>query len=148
MRNTNPGLRPIRKGGWHALWHFLFNITLVNSYLLSGFKDQYKFRTELLYTLFLKGPRQPWKHIQDRTIGLPRALGQVHKLASRQALRYCSVCQESPTTKRKRFVLGEITGNSRSEPLQKRKKTTYGCITCGLALCKEGNCYKNHCNSR
>lgn len=68
LRNTNPGLWPITKGGWRVLWHFLFNVTLVNSYLLSGFKDQYKFRTELLYTLFLKGTRQTWKRIQGRTI--------------------------------------------------------------------------------
>ena len=35
LRSYNSGLRRIRKGGWHAIWHFLFNTVLVNSYLLS-----------------------------------------------------------------------------------------------------------------
>jgi hypothetical protein len=39
LRATNPGLRRIRHGGWHALWNFIFNVTLVNSYLLSDYKD-------------------------------------------------------------------------------------------------------------
>jgi hypothetical protein len=67
LRATNAGFRPIRRGGWHALWHFIFNVTLVNSYLLSGFKDQYKFRTELLYALFQRGTRIPTKYARSLT---------------------------------------------------------------------------------
>jgi hypothetical protein len=35
-RAGNPGLRRIRRGGWHALWRFIYNTVLVNSYLLSS----------------------------------------------------------------------------------------------------------------
>ena len=35
-RAGNPGLRRIRRGGWHALWKFIYNTVLVNSYLLSS----------------------------------------------------------------------------------------------------------------
>jgi len=37
LRASNPGLRRIRRGGWHALWNFIFNVTLVNSFLLSDY---------------------------------------------------------------------------------------------------------------
>ena len=33
---SNPGRRQIRQGGWHALWKFIYNTVLVNSYLLSS----------------------------------------------------------------------------------------------------------------
>jgi len=55
-RAGNPGLRRIRRGGWHALFRFLFNTVLVNSYLLSSYADgkggrgvgQKAFRKELI----------------------------------------------------------------------------------------------------
>jgi hypothetical protein len=37
FRVGNPGLRQIRRSGWHALWRFLYNIVLCNSYLLSSY---------------------------------------------------------------------------------------------------------------
>jgi hypothetical protein len=39
LRATNPGLRRVKRGGWHALWNFIFNVTLVNSFLLSDYKE-------------------------------------------------------------------------------------------------------------
>jgi hypothetical protein len=47
LRATNPGLRRIRSGGWHALWNFIFNVTLVNSFLLSDYKEVSLFSLEL-----------------------------------------------------------------------------------------------------
>jgi hypothetical protein len=38
---SNPGLRRIRRGGWHAVWNFIFNVILVNSFLLSDYKTVY-----------------------------------------------------------------------------------------------------------
>jgi hypothetical protein len=38
LRASNPGVRRIRRGGWHALWLFIFNVVLCNSYLLSSIK--------------------------------------------------------------------------------------------------------------
>jgi hypothetical protein len=43
---NDPGLRRVRRGGWHALWLFMFNISLTNSYLLSSVKSQYEFGTQ------------------------------------------------------------------------------------------------------
>jgi hypothetical protein len=39
-RAGNPGLCQICCGGWHALFRFLFNTALVNSYLLSSYADE------------------------------------------------------------------------------------------------------------
>jgi hypothetical protein len=39
LRATNPGLRRVKRGGWHALWNFILNVTLVNSFLLSDYKE-------------------------------------------------------------------------------------------------------------
>ena len=61
LKAYNPGLRPIYRGGWQALFHWLINIVLVNSYLLSfhlkvnknlKFNDQVKFREAIIDTLF------------------------------------------------------------------------------------------------
>jgi hypothetical protein len=47
LRSTNPGNRRNKRGGWHALWNFLFHVTIVNSYLLSGYELASKFRVDL-----------------------------------------------------------------------------------------------------
>jgi hypothetical protein len=39
LQTANPGLRRVKKGGWHALWNFIFNVTLVDSFLLSDYKE-------------------------------------------------------------------------------------------------------------
>jgi hypothetical protein len=129
LRATNPGLRRIRRGGWQALWHFLFNVTLVNSFLLSQYKDPYKFRVDLQHELFNRGTRVSQKCSKPGAVQT-----QDHKLASGQALRYCAVCKEPPTRKRKRSVLGDISVNAQPTPLQKRNKTTFGCSRCGVAV--------------
>jgi hypothetical protein len=36
-RTGNPGQQRIRQGGWHAIWKFIYNTVLVNSYLLSSY---------------------------------------------------------------------------------------------------------------
>jgi hypothetical protein len=38
LRSSNSGLRRIKHSSWHALWNFIFNVTLVNSFLLSDYK--------------------------------------------------------------------------------------------------------------
>lgn len=39
LRATNPGLRRIKRGGWHALWNFILSVALGNSFLLSDYKE-------------------------------------------------------------------------------------------------------------
>jgi hypothetical protein len=46
------GVCRVRRGGWHALWLFMFNIVLCNSYMLSSVKSQEKFRVLLYKKLF------------------------------------------------------------------------------------------------
>ncbi len=134
LRSYNPGLRRIRRGGWHALWNFIFNMVLVNSYLLSSYKSQAEFRNALILALFERGSKS------RRRCCLSVSISDEHKLGCREILQYCSVCVEEPT--RKRAVLEGISGNSLAS--QKRKKTTYGCTTCDIPLCKEGNCFSIH----
>ncbi len=151
LRATNPGFRQIRRGGWQALWHFLFNVTLVNSFLLSQYKDPYKFRVDLQHGLFERSTRVPIKRPRtDLPVWVkpgPRPKPVNHELSSGHALRYCSACKEPSTVKRKRSVLGEISVNTQSGPMQKQRKTTYRCTGYGIALCKEGNCFTIHCTS-
>jgi hypothetical protein len=47
LRATNPSLHRVKHGGWHALWNFIFNVMLVNSFLLSDYKEVSVFTTEL-----------------------------------------------------------------------------------------------------
>jgi hypothetical protein len=46
LQDTNSGLRRIKRGGWHALWNFIFNVTFVNSFLLSDYKETSLFSIE------------------------------------------------------------------------------------------------------
>ena len=54
-RANNQGVRRIRRGGWNALWLFMFNVVLCNSYLLSSAKSQDQFRVLLYKRLFQVG---------------------------------------------------------------------------------------------
>ena len=49
--------------------------------------------------------------------------------------------------KQKRQVLDNISGNCRSIDAQKRRKTTFGCIKCGIPTCKDNGCFTKHCNT-
>jgi hypothetical protein len=55
LRANNPGTFRVRRGGWHALWLFMFNVVLCNSYLLSRVKSQDEFQTILYKRLFQVG---------------------------------------------------------------------------------------------
>ncbi|RFU33083.1 hypothetical protein B7463_g3217, partial [Scytalidium lignicola] len=66
LRACNSGARVIRRGGWQALFHFLFHTVLVNSWLLSkhgggGFKGPEAFREALYKALFTVGSKSPGK---------------------------------------------------------------------------------------
>jgi len=144
-RASNPGLRRIKRGGWHALWNFIFNVTLVNSFLLSDYKEVRRFRVDLQKALLARGARIPVKRQHTAINARPDPELQHHELRSGLPLRYCSVCTTPPDHKRKRAVFCEISGNSGSTEAQKRRKTTFGCIACDVATCKDGRCFKEHC---
>ena len=76
MKCYNPGLRQIRRGGWQALFYWLVNTVLVNSYLLSfyspvdkslKFTDQIAFRTALVRALLDTGGRVQDKRKRSNT---------------------------------------------------------------------------------
>lgn len=168
LRGGMGGLRRIRKGGWRALWHFLFNLTLVNSFLLSDYKSQFEFRNTLIYQLL----EQSGKVIPLQSSGIPlpkkrkhsslstedrarpnpeQQHHQYHELGYRGKKQYCSQCGKPSG---KRLALVEKSGNIQGKKVfrkatvvQGRKQTTYGCVICNIALCKEGNCFDLHVNS-
>jgi hypothetical protein len=84
-------------------------------------------------------------------VTIPNPDLQHHELISWLPLQYYSVCTNPPTKKRKRTALGEISGNSqgisRSTDAQKRRKTRFGCVKCGVATCNENGCFQKHCNT-
>jgi hypothetical protein len=147
LRSTNPGNRRIRRGGWHALWNFLFYVTIVNCHALSDYKSASRFRVDLQASLL---ERSQVLKKRKRSEAFPEAFLELepssHKLESGQQLQYCSVCNQTPGYQRNRPVLGVISPNCRSTAAQKRKKTTYGCGPCREPVCKDGNCFKLHCN--
>jgi hypothetical protein len=50
-RPHNPGVRPVRRGGWHMVWLFMFNVILRSSYFLSSVDSQEPFRVQLYQRL-------------------------------------------------------------------------------------------------
>jgi hypothetical protein len=167
LREGMSGLRRIRRGGWRALWHFILNLTLVNSFLLSGFKSQFEFRNALIRQLLEKGSvggvgatgkgAQAQRRKVSALIGESRTRSnlerqhQGHKLGYRGIQQYCIQCNTVPE---RRPVLREVSSNlsgrkviGKSKGYQRRKKSRYGCTICNIALCKEGNCFNLHVNS-
>jgi hypothetical protein len=117
LRATNPGLRPIRKGGWHPLWNFIFNGTLMNSFLLSEYKESRRFRMDLQKALLERSVWTPVKRPQIAPVPAPLLVlakrlytaetipdqeQQHYELVSRLPQRYCSICTDPPSRKRKR----------------------------------------------
>ena len=58
---------------------------------------------------------------------------------------YCAVCQAKGkrrhTYHMKRKALSELSGNSRR---LHTPRTTFGCLICGVFICKEGRCWESH----
>ena len=113
LRATNPGLRRIRHGGWHALWNFIFNVTLVNSFLLSDYKEVRQFRVDLQKALLKRSVRIQPKRLQTLRPS-PDPEIQHHKLVSGLPQQYCAICTDPPSRKQKRQVLSDISGNCKS----------------------------------
>jgi hypothetical protein len=121
LRATNPGLRRIRHGGWHALWNIIFNVTLVNSFLLSDYKEVRRFRVDLQKALLKRSVRIQPKRLQT-LLPSPDPEIQHHKLVSGLLQWYCAICTDPPNRKRKRQALGNISSNCRSTDARKGVK--------------------------
>jgi hypothetical protein len=142
LRSGNSQRRRIRRGGWHALWGFLFDVVLVNSFLLSGFKKQSDFWQDLINSLFQKSERL---HSEHRKGLVGKCASQ--KVGSGHTQKECVVCKAVYTTLSSRAVLREISSNLQGSRGRKRKRTSYACVDCDLPVFKEGNCLRKHCKT-
>jgi hypothetical protein len=150
LRSSNAGLRRIRKGGWHAIWHFLFNVVLVNSYLLSTystvpetskFTSQKEFRIALYSALISKATKASTKRQLEVNSSSKDTLPFSHTVELMGKQRACYVCKEKGVQRvpRKRQVLSEISANSR--PIKRTRETTWGCKACQVFLCNSNDCF-------
>ncbi len=163
LRSGNPGLRRQRLGAWRPLWNFLMNVTLVNSYLL--WKKPRKnsvpgeYRRLLSLRLLDEAYRQKSSNggLEDHDVSMGNSIDpapqllqveQHHKKGYRGKSQDCVVCRRrpDPVPQRvtKRAILGEKDPNIQSGAPHK-KRTSYGCLKCNVAICKDGNCYDLHC---
>jgi hypothetical protein len=169
LRENEPRTRWVRRGGWHALFLYIFNTVLVNSYLLSSTKSQSEFRTLLYLQLLEIGAstrKRKWAvpRLESRLFPIhskpddnekkgqeagPEAgcevgqdSGQAHNRVHRGKRQPCKGCQYSGLSRqlnKRRRVLGEISRNIRH--YRAPRESQYSCLACGVSLCKEGPCF-------
>jgi hypothetical protein len=156
LRSTNPMHRRQCLGGWRALFNFLITVPLVNSYLLSGFRStvppllQSEFRRQLILALLYRGEdltkckrKQPGARARPNSERQHQDIS--HQFGKRLKLSVCRYCNSAPEPRMRRKVLGDLNGNIIPRKLI-RKRSIWGCISCNIATCKEGDCFKKHCN--
>jgi len=156
-RADNPGRRRIRRGGWHALWKFIYNTVLVNSYLLSSWvgrrekgsgldRGQSEFRSKLISQLFelARAEAQKQKRVVSHTNPLRFAAPEQHIRVLRDRKQDCMGCALTGQARKpeKRKALGEISANQ--GPRKRPRSTVYGCKACDIPLCKEGPCWDEY----
>ena len=170
LRCYNMNLRHTYKG-WKALFQFIFNVVLVNCYLLSfhsnvpcRFKDQIKFRTTFIdslintskASLFSSPPRPPPPSAPPAPLILPQKRKRPafpiptpgdHVRIWRPRQRECVECRREAKEKNeqmgvKRRPLVQLDQNQRRSIYIKR--SNYGCKACDIPLCKEGPCFINY----
>ena len=129
MASRNAGLRPIRRGGYQALDHWLLRVVLINSYLLSllggeedakrevDFRSQKDFRQQIATALLHRGQRSPLtnkRRISIISIASESLPPKDHELVKRQGRKQCVCCAGMRIGDRppKRVALGQIAANS------------------------------------
>jgi hypothetical protein len=160
-RADNPGRRRIRRGGWHAIWKFIYNTALVNSYLLSSWvggrvtgsgiaKGQKEFREKLISQLFelarAEAPKQ--RRVVLYANPLLSTATEQHIQVLRARKQDCKGCSLTGQVRKpeKRKALGEISANQ--GPRKRPRSTIYGCKACDIPLCKEGPCWDEYHKNR
>jgi hypothetical protein len=155
-RAGNPGRRRIRHGGWHAIWKFIYNTVLVNSYLLSSYvggrvtgsghqKGQREFREKLISQLFELARAKAQKHkwvvscMKRPVVATPGQHVQVHQEREQDCCG-CSLTGQLRDPSLKRKALGELSTNQNAP--KRPRASVYGCKVCDVSLCKEGPCWK------
>jgi hypothetical protein len=147
LRTWADGPRRIRKGSWKALWHFLWNVAVTNSFILSGQKDHSKWITSLIKVLLEKGDScitailaKKRKRDPISKEANPISDGQHHGMVS-QKRGECVVCRRKGSARApKRKALGELSTNIQGQT-KRPPSSSYGCGICKVSLCKEGPCF-------
>ena len=155
--------------GWKALFQYVFNVILVNCYLLSyhtnvepyraRFINQTRFRTVLIDSLINASKPPPPPPPPDSPPPAPPTLPQKrkrliytiptmgeHVRVWRARKNECIQCRKEGQKEKgvKRIALAELGKKDQNKRhLLQYKRTRYGCKACDIALCKEGPCFSN-----
>ena len=153
---------------WKPLWHFLLNITIVNSYKLhrdtsKSHQSQREFRIRLVIQLFENSKRLYEKpsavksSLFLRVYSISkREYGKLERI--RDKAKYYVLClyagRKVSNSAKMRKPLRELSINSIiSRQLDKGKRRErasrgiYGCKLCGIHICNHIACWKEHINA-
>ena len=160
LTSSCPGWRPIRRGGWQAIEHWLLLVVLINTYvivqqarkasdILKSLRNQQEHR-EAIYEGLLKLAQHthfnPKKRpmITKETDELDIRGHCLIRIESRLACVYCAGKRPSSAGFRvkKRKVLGEASMSD----LNKNTRTSMKCKECNMAFCnpKTRGCFDNY----
>jgi hypothetical protein len=149
LRSGNRGERRIFRGGWCALFRFLYTAVIVNSALLStvsrdrGIKHFRRLLVDQLFEL-AQSQGQMLKHgvLHPKTPSLALALEHTRtRRGKEQDCRGCSLTGQTREPSKKRKALAEVSTN-RGPRKRRARATVYGCKACNTPLCKEGPCWE------
>ena len=147
LQSGNRGERRIFRGGWRALFRFLYTTVLVNSALLStvsrdrGLKLFRRLLVDQLFELAQSQGQMPKRRIlHPKLPSLALALEHTQVWRGReQDCQGCSLAGQSREPSKKRKALAEVSTNQR--PQKRPRSIVYGCKACDTPLCKEGPCW-------
>jgi hypothetical protein len=152
----NAGLRPIKRGAWQALEHWLLRMVLVNTYIiakrsklqvpdLTDFRSQVSFRQSIIDGLLglandarsmpadvLISKKRRISHIDLKALTLPSTQHHQVKIPSRKDCIFCKGFRLGDRPQKRRALSDIAVDQNRQS---KRRATSYGCKECGVALC-------------
>jgi hypothetical protein len=158
IASQNNSLRPVRRGGYQSIEHWLLRSVLINTYLLAlysdvaeprqvKFRSQEKFRINIIEALLQKAKLS---HIsKKRTISYISTEADdtpafQHTQVSVKVQKDCVCCKGIRLGDRpqKRVALAQIAANEKRS--SKRTSTVYRCLQCDVAICKKNGCWKRY----
>lgn len=130
--------RNFERRNWHPLWYWLFDICLVNGYVI--FKHQVEDQDHNLHRQFQEELCQDlleWPYEGE----LPNQAATTHSWGQFQHHGgYWEFCSK-PNCKRKRIPLAEYPNEAVPLPKQARHRVNGGCLACKAYLCQKGSCF-------
>ena len=147
----------IYRKGWKALWHFLLDVAIMNSYKLylhapnhrDAHHDHKHFRKALVTALLCSAERTYIKSLFNTALLIKAVNPLANKyIIGKCQLGYCKACKQAgrrTTASKKRKALEELSINliwERNNP--RAKRTKYSCISCDIPLCRGGTCWDEY----